>query len=388
MCDCDDLGIPVGPKGDTGGKGDKGDKGDTGDTGGTGATGAAGENGEGYDLTSSTSVSLPAGATESFVVSEDALVSAYKVGARVRVSDPANPVTNYLEGILTAYSGTNFTVAVDYTTSVATTVNSWNINIAGESGASSVTPELILALDVSAVEKQCATPYILGDTLQDYLQGIIQYACSIGGGSSPSYDTQITYFGELTVASANLDNGNLQSDSVATIRTNFLAVTGGTTEGVDIFTVPAGVSLVQFEIFGGGGEITTNYYFSGFIMKNDATNYFYTLQSDVGSVTAALTNSGGASNCPFTVIGNPGGTYQDVTNDGSALGGSAANLGYNYGLSTGTGGAAPFAKTGGAGGSYGRVTLGVTAGDIFYIYTNKSATPDNTSSKVIVSYNA
>jgi hypothetical protein len=55
---------------------------------------------------------------------------AYSVGARARASSSASP-TNFVEGLVTAYTGTSMTITVD-NYGGSGTFASWNINLAGE----------------------------------------------------------------------------------------------------------------------------------------------------------------------------------------------------------------------------------------------------------------
>ena len=57
---------------------------------------------------------------------------AYTAGARVRIASSATP-SNYMEGIVTSYSGTTMGVTVD-TVGGSGTIASWNINLAGNGG--------------------------------------------------------------------------------------------------------------------------------------------------------------------------------------------------------------------------------------------------------------
>jgi hypothetical protein len=59
---------------------------------------------------------------------------AFSVGARVRATNTAN-TAQWMEGLVTAYSGTTLTVNMDLTNGSGT-IASWNINAAGERGAS------------------------------------------------------------------------------------------------------------------------------------------------------------------------------------------------------------------------------------------------------------
>jgi hypothetical protein len=128
---------PTGPQGPTGATGAQGPQGPTGATGAqgpqgpTGATGAQGDTGatgSGYLATSTTSVTIGTG-SQTFTTQSGL---AYLPGDRARVSNTATP-SNYMEGVVTSYSGTSLVVNVD-TTSGSGTFASWNIGIAGNAG--------------------------------------------------------------------------------------------------------------------------------------------------------------------------------------------------------------------------------------------------------------
>lgn len=114
-------------------KGDKGDTGATGSTGSTGSTGATGATGPGYTATSATSFAIGTG-SKAFTT-QTAL--AYTSGARVRIASSAN-TDNWMEGLVSAYSGSTLTVTVGLTNGTGTHTD-WNINLAGEQGATGAT---------------------------------------------------------------------------------------------------------------------------------------------------------------------------------------------------------------------------------------------------------
>jgi hypothetical protein len=144
------AGGPPGPQGPTGPTGPQGPAGPTGATGATGATGPQGPQGNtgpagpqgsqglqglpgpagpGYQATSSTSLTIGTGSQT--LTTQSGL--AYTVGARARVASSTSP-TNWMEGQLTAYSGTTLTVNVNLVNGTGT-FTSWNINLAGTQGA-------------------------------------------------------------------------------------------------------------------------------------------------------------------------------------------------------------------------------------------------------------
>jgi hypothetical protein len=99
--------------------------------------GEKGDNGNGYKATSTSSTAIATG-SKSFDVGTANL--AYLVGARVRISATSD-VTKFMEGVVTAYTGTTLTVNVD-TISGTGTLASWNINVAGERGATGATGDV------------------------------------------------------------------------------------------------------------------------------------------------------------------------------------------------------------------------------------------------------
>ncbi|UGY23166.1 pyocin knob domain-containing protein [Bradyrhizobium septentrionale] len=93
-----------------------------------GDQGAQGIQGAGYGGTSTTSLTIGAGA-QAFTTQAGL---AYQNGARVRATSTANP-SNWMEGLAT-YAGTILTITVDKTNG-AGTIASWNFNIVGQPGA-------------------------------------------------------------------------------------------------------------------------------------------------------------------------------------------------------------------------------------------------------------
>lgn len=104
------------------------EKGDPGADGADGTNGTDGADGPGYYATSTSSVAIGTG-SKTFTT-QAAL--AYSANARVRVAYDAS---NYMEGVVTSYSGTSLAVNVDRVVGSGTYA-SWTINLAGDVGAS------------------------------------------------------------------------------------------------------------------------------------------------------------------------------------------------------------------------------------------------------------
>jgi hypothetical protein len=123
---------PTGPTGAQGASGVSGASGATGPSGpqGTiGSTGPTGASGPGYLATSTTSLAVGTGA-KTFTTQAGL---AYATGARARASSRGT-TSAYMEGLVGAYSGTSLTINVD-TIGSAGTFADWNINVAGQIGA-------------------------------------------------------------------------------------------------------------------------------------------------------------------------------------------------------------------------------------------------------------
>ena len=102
----------------------------------TGPTGpSGGPIGLGFTaITSSTSAALTAG-SKAFVTDTASTATAFSVSQRVRLAYSTTP-TDYLEGIITAFSGTALTVLVDRAAGTGGPYTSWIITGAGDLGAS------------------------------------------------------------------------------------------------------------------------------------------------------------------------------------------------------------------------------------------------------------
>lgn len=137
-CRC--IGLP-GPQGEQGAQGNTGATGQPGPTGATGPTGPAGTNGTdgtdgaGFGGFSSVNTNiLDTGAVTLSTTMTTGL--AYQSGARIRFSDTASPSVNFFEGVINTYdpiTGAIEIIAIDVKSGTGT-INSWNINPAGEQG--------------------------------------------------------------------------------------------------------------------------------------------------------------------------------------------------------------------------------------------------------------
>jgi len=126
-----------GPTGPTGTAGSAGPTGPTGTSGSAGATGPTGPTGIGYaGLTSSTSNAVGTGSL-TFTTNLSDTQTAFSVGQRVRIAYTVTP-TNYVEGIITSFTGTTLVITSD-AFGGSGTYTSWNIDAAGNVGATGAT---------------------------------------------------------------------------------------------------------------------------------------------------------------------------------------------------------------------------------------------------------
>jgi hypothetical protein len=94
-----------------------------------GATGPTGAAGPGYLATSTTSLATAGSASKSFTTQSGL---AYSVGARIRATSVGTG--EYMEGLVTSYSGTTLVATMDTNSGTGTHAD-WNINLAGNVGA-------------------------------------------------------------------------------------------------------------------------------------------------------------------------------------------------------------------------------------------------------------
>jgi len=144
---------PAGPTGPTG---------PTGPAGSPGSTGATGPSGPGYLATSTTSILVAAGP----VVFSTQLGLAYVIGTRIRATSNGSP-SNWIEGLVTGYSGSSLSVTIDKTHGSGT-FNDWNLNVAGEPGVDGAgyratsTTNLLIGLGSTTFGTQSGLAYLVG----------------------------------------------------------------------------------------------------------------------------------------------------------------------------------------------------------------------------------
>lgn len=182
----------------------RGNTGLTGDTGLTGPTGPTGPTGASYAATSLTSLTIGTG--NKIFTTQAGL--AYVPGAsRARASDSGG--TNYVEGLVTAYSGTSLTIASD-NTGGSGTIADWVISLSGDKGDAGV--------DGYTFEYRSAysgaTAYAINDVVTN--QNTTWICIQAGTGNAPPTlpTTTNAYWEALAIAGAD---GAGSTDSVNAI---------------------------------------------------------------------------------------------------------------------------------------------------------------------------
>jgi hypothetical protein len=98
-----------------------------------GSNGSNGSNGAGYLATSTTSLATAGSGSKVFTTQAGL---AYTAGARIRATSTGT--SEWMEGVVTSYSSTTLTVTMDLNSGTGTHAD-WDINIAGQRGATGAT---------------------------------------------------------------------------------------------------------------------------------------------------------------------------------------------------------------------------------------------------------
>lgn len=146
-----------------------------------GLIGAVGATGPSYAATSATSRAIGTGSM-SFTTQANL---AYVAGMRVRLASAANPTTHYMEGVVTAYSGTSLTVTVDNFAGSGSRAD-WLIGIAGDKGATGAAATIAVG-EVTTVDADVAADVNnVGTSSAAEFDFIIPRGKGYGGSSTTS----------------------------------------------------------------------------------------------------------------------------------------------------------------------------------------------------------
>ena len=284
------AGGPTGPTGTTGATGAGGPTGPTGTTGASGPTGPTGATGAGYTATSTTSL-LIAVASKAFTTQAGL---AYTVGARARASSAAN-TANYMEGLVTGYTGTTLTINVD-TIGGSGTLADWNINLAGNVGPTGPTGATGATGAGGPTGPTGATPAIGGsDTQVQFNDGGV-----FGGDAGLVYNKTSNILtitsGGLTLTSSTINKVTITAPATGST----LTIADGKTLTVSNTLTFAGTDSTTMTFPATSSTVLTT--------GNNATltKGFYVTPNNIGTVSSGTTTPDAAN-----------GNYQYLTNNGA-----------------------------------------------------------------------
>jgi len=296
-----------------------------------------------YNLTSVSSVVIASG-SKTFTTNLSNISTAFTVGTRIRVAYATTPA-NYMEGVVTAFSGTTITVLVDSIGGSGTYAN-WTISVAGIQGSNGVTSitgtanQVIASASTGAVTLSLpqsinsgAAPTFLGTNFTGIPNaGLTNSAITING-TSTSLGGSISVG---TVTSVGFTGGLI---TVATPTTTPAFTVAGTSGGIPYFssasTWATSAALTANALMIGGGvgiaPATTT----------TGTGVLTALGTNVGSAGAFVTFNGALGTPSSGTVTNLTGTAS--ININGSVGATTANTGkfttleYSSTLTGGTG---------------------------------------------------
>lgn len=167
-------------------------------------------------LTSASSVTIGTG-SKTFTTNLTSVNTAFTVGTRVRVAYTIN-TANYMEGVITSFSGTTMVVNVD-STGGSGTYASWNISVAGIQGSSSIT------VGTTAISGGAS-----GGLLYDNAAAVGELAIGAANtvltssGTAPQWSTSINLSGTASAAAFIPTNTTQPTTGMYLIGTNSVGI--------------------------------------------------------------------------------------------------------------------------------------------------------------------
>jgi len=173
-----------------------------------------------YNLTSVSSVAIATG-SKTFTTNLSNISTAFTVGTRIRVAYVTTPA-NYIEGVITSFSGTTLVVNVDSIGGSGTYAN-WTISVAGIQGSNGVTSITGTANQVIASASTGAVTLSLPQ--------------SINSGATPTFvGTNFTGIPNTGLTNSSITFGTTTQALGSTVSTLNAVSIGATTKSTGAFT--------------------------------------------------------------------------------------------------------------------------------------------------------
>jgi hypothetical protein len=268
-----------------------------------------------YNETSATSTTIGTG-SKTFTVTIPVTSTAFTVGTRVRVAYAVTP-SNFMEGVITAFTTTSMTVNVDATGGSGTYAN-WTISVAGIAGANSTVGGSTTQIQYNNAGNFGGVPLLTynGSTLAMTGSTIDS---TVIGGTTPAAGTftTLTSSGTATLANGSTTYVTITGDASYPM----VKATGGT--NTPLVLSPLGTGALQAQKTDStatGGNARGANAVDWQTQRNAA--------AQVASGSQSFIGGGGfnvASNQYSTIVGGTGNTAGGFA--GSIVGGSSNNAG-------------------------------------------------------------
>ena len=220
-----------------------------------------------YNLTSVSSVAIATG-SKTFTTNLSNISTAFTVGTRIRVAYVTTPA-NYMEGVITSFSGTTLVVNVDSIGGSGTYAN-WTISVAGIQGSNGVTSitgtanQVIASASTGAVTLSLpqsinsgATPTFTGTNFTGIPNaGLTNSSITINGSSvslGGSTTVTATATNALTIGTGLSGTSYNGSTAVTIANTGVLSFSGNSTGLTPATATTGAVSLAGVLVASNGG---------------------------------------------------------------------------------------------------------------------------------------
>jgi hypothetical protein len=286
-----------------------------------------------YNLTSVSSVAIATG-SKTFTTNLSNISTAFTVGTRVRVAYVITPA-NYMEGVITSFSGTTLVVNVDSIGGSGTYAN-WTISVAGIQGSNGVTSitgtanQVIASASTGAVTLSLpqsinsgATPTFTGTNFTGIPNaGLTNSSITINGtstslGGAISVGTVTGVTGTAPVVSSGGITPAISIPVATTLVSGYLSSTDWTTFNNKSNTNGTVTSVAAITLGTTGTDLSST-------VATGATTPVITLQVP----TASATNRGALSSTDWTTFNNkqPAGAYLTASTGVTTFAGNSTGL--------------------------------------------------------------